>query len=88
MREYTYRAEVLRVVDGDTLLAQVELGFGVAIAARLRLRGMDAPPLDSPGGAEARDALASKYQGRKIWIRFYKMDRYGRALVDVLGYAA
>ena len=40
---YKYNAKVLRVVDGDTLDLDVDLGFSVHVEIRLRLLNIDTP---------------------------------------------
>ncbi|MDD9933431.1 MAG: DUF1016 N-terminal domain-containing protein, partial [Myxococcales bacterium] len=50
---HVYKAEVERVIDGDTLLLRVDLGFEVWKEQRLRLAGVDAAPLDTPDGKKA-----------------------------------
>lgn len=50
---HVYRAEVERVIDGDTLLLRVDLGFEVWKEQRLRLAGVDAAPLDTADGKKA-----------------------------------
>lgn len=40
---YTYNAEVVKVVDGDTLDLLVDLGFRVFTKVRCRLCGVDTP---------------------------------------------
>lgn len=42
---HTYVALVERVVDGDTLLVRIDLGFDVWKSHRIRLRGIDTQPL-------------------------------------------
>ena len=42
---YTYRAWVVNVLDGDTLKAVIDLGFGVRSVQTLRLRGIDCPEI-------------------------------------------
>ncbi len=54
---YTYKAKVLNVVDGDTFHAMIELGFGISVQNRLRLRSLDAPELISADGKLAKEAL-------------------------------
>jgi len=51
---YTYTAEVLEVIDGDTLRAEISLGFGFTTVQKLRLRGIDAPELNTKEGEEAK----------------------------------
>ena len=35
---YTYKAKCLRVVDGDTLDAQIDLGFDTYVKKRIRFQ--------------------------------------------------
>ena len=42
---YRYRAELDRVVDGDTLDVVIDLGFYIKIKERIRLEGIDAPEI-------------------------------------------
>lgn len=89
---YHYRAEVLRVVDGDTVDLLVELGFYCGFQNRFRLAGIDAPEKNSadPGeraaAIKAADVLSSWLpRGEKVLIKT-EMDRtekYGRYLVWV-----
>jgi endonuclease YncB( thermonuclease family) len=52
---YTYRAWVRRVLDGDTVEAVVDLGFGFTTTQILRLRGIDAPEIQGRDGKEAKE---------------------------------
>ena len=40
---YEYRAKLIRVIDGDTVDALIDLGFDVWVKKRIRLYGIDAP---------------------------------------------
>ena len=40
---YNYKATLMRVVDGDTIDAEIDLGFKVFIKERIRLMGIDTP---------------------------------------------
>ena len=40
---YTYKAKLDRVVDGDTIDANIDLGFDITIHKRIRLAGIDTP---------------------------------------------
>jgi endonuclease YncB( thermonuclease family) len=50
---YRYRATARRVIDGDTILADVDLGFYIQTTIRVRLFGVDTPELNR---ADQRDA--------------------------------
>ncbi|RLA42168.1 MAG: hypothetical protein DRQ64_00300 [Gammaproteobacteria bacterium] len=43
MLSYTYKAKVLRVVDGDTIDLEIDLGFRQFGKHRCRLHGIDTP---------------------------------------------
>jgi len=57
---YTYAADVIKVIDGDTFTAAVELGFGMTTVQTLRLRALDAPEIESAEGREAKEFLEKK----------------------------
>ena len=53
---YEYRCEVVRVVDGDTVDVNIDLGFGVWMRnERVRLYGIDTPE------SRTRDLVEKKY---------------------------
>lgn len=81
---YIYKAIVERVIDGDTLLLRIDLGFAVFKEQRLRLAGIDTPPIDQPKGREAakyvRDRLA---RVNFVMVKTNKIDIYGRYIGHV-----
>ncbi|MBF0123694.1 MAG: thermonuclease family protein [Candidatus Omnitrophica bacterium] len=81
---YTYPASIERVVDGDTFLVEVDLGFGVSVRERLRLRGIDCPELKTKEGQKAKEEMMRRLQrGSRVVIRSHKTDIYGRFVADV-----
>jgi endonuclease YncB( thermonuclease family) len=54
---FVYRAAARRVIDGDTFIADVDLGFRVTLAVTIRVHGINAPEAHATGGAEATDFL-------------------------------
>ncbi len=82
---YTYNAYVTRVLDGDTVSAIVDLGFGITTVQILRLRGIDAPEIESAEGKEAKIFLESQVTRPtpQVLIRSIKSDKYDRYLADV-----
>lgn len=76
---FVYKAEVLRVVDGDTLLARVDLGFDVQSTQRLRLAGIDTPAAGKPGADEATRFVGDRLALVDfVVIQTNKLDIYGR----------
>jgi micrococcal nuclease len=75
---YRYAATVVNVHDGDTVRADVDLGFGIwKRAASFRLLGLNAIELGDPGGREARDNLTALVLGRTLTLTSVKPDKYG-----------
>lgn len=82
---YTYWAFVERVVDGDTLVAWIEFGFGMRARRRLRLRGLDAPELATKRGKLAKTFVESqlKYSRWVILTTTTAYDHNVRYLSDI-----
>jgi endonuclease YncB( thermonuclease family) len=74
------RAAILENHDGDTLKAILDLGFGIAITTKLRVAGVQAPELGTPGGQEATAFLAALCPpGIELTTDSRRLDKYGRA---------
>ncbi len=81
---FTYDAYIERVVDGDTLFVQVDLGFGFWTRQYLRLRGIDAPEIDSSEGKRAKKFVESELAGVPyLTIHSTRSDKYDRYLADI-----
>ncbi len=92
---FLYRCDVLRVIDGDTLLVHVDLGFSVIKLQRVRLSGVDAPAARTAAGKRAaqwvqeqlaraeavvmRTEKAGDVHGRYVAHVFYSGDRSASA---------
>lgn len=50
---YVYGARVVRVIDGDTLDTDVDLGFSAHLFQRIRLLGINCPEHGTPQGRAA-----------------------------------
>ena len=84
---YTYEAAVDRVIDGDTLLVVIEVGFHIKVHDKLRLRGIDTPELGTPEGDRAKKFVEGLLPvGSTIIVKSHKsrVDSHGRFVVDVL----
>lgn len=87
-------ATVLRVIDGDTLMLRLDLGWHITYEARCRLIGVNAPELDTEAGRAARvwvmDRLTdvggdSFGAGATVTLVSHKLDKYGRPLGQIMG---
>ena len=87
---HTYRAKVARLIDGDTVDFDVDLGFYISIRIRTRLVGVDTPERGHPDWAKATQVLsdlliAQTDEKGYVMIRTGKTGKYGRWLVDIEG---
>jgi len=57
---FEYNAKVIKVVDGDTVDAMVDLGFSVWKKIRIRLSGINAPESRTRDLEEKKRGLAAK----------------------------
>jgi micrococcal nuclease len=58
---YEYRCKILRIVDGDTVDVDIDLGFGVWMhKERVRMMGIDTPESRTRDSVEKQFGLASK----------------------------
>lgn len=81
---YIYRATCQRVIDGDTFVANVDLGFYVAVAIHVRLHGFSAPERNQPGGPEATSRLREMIDGKPLVLKSFKDQRsFERWICDV-----
>ena len=88
---YIYRIKnILRVVDGDTIDADIDLGFSISLEKRIRLAGVDTPESrtadanEKKYGLESKEWLKKKVEGAKdILIKTELPDsteKYGRII--------
>lgn len=81
---YYYEAQVIRVVDGDTLFVNIDLGFEMHRRQYLRLRGLNAEAGHTKRGQKATLFLTKIVRKHpRILIRTHLTDRYDRFLADV-----
>ena len=88
---YIYRIkQVLKVVDGDTIDADIDLGFDISLSKRIRLAGIDTPESRTTNikekamGLESKEWLKKTLEGAKdILIKTELPDsteKYGRII--------
>jgi len=87
--DYTYRAKVVSVYDGDTITCDIDLGFGVWLRNQtIRLYGIDTPELrggERDAGLESRDVVRELMLDVDVTLRTHKdkKGKYGRWLAEV-----
>ena len=94
---YEYRATVLKVIDGDTVDVDIDLGFGIVLKdERVRIMGIDTPEsrtrdlLEKKFGLAAKAKLSELLKGTPILKTQINKDgedmkgKFGRILGDFI----
>jgi micrococcal nuclease len=89
MYEYSVK-KVLKVVDGDTIDVDIDLGFNVSYTQRVRLAGIDTPESRTKDlkekalGLEVKDYLSKRLKDAKVIVIKTELpdstEKYGRIL--------
>jgi micrococcal nuclease len=58
--KYEYDAKLIRVIDGDTVDAMIDLGFDVWVKKRIRLYGINAPETRTKNLEEKEQGFVTK----------------------------
>lgn len=94
-RDYVYVAEIIEIIDGDTIKAKIDLGFNLSFVEKIRFYGINAPELTktveskkvvNDSGAESLKRLKDMlFVGQKITIETIKdkKEKYGRYLANI-----
>jgi micrococcal nuclease len=85
---YVYKADIIKVTDGDTVVAICDLGMRVSVEITIRLAGINAPEMRGANrlkGIESRDFLRGLILMKSVVIKTYKdkTEKYGRWLADI-----
>lgn len=86
---YTYKAKVTRVVDGDTVDCEVDLGFHMTAKIRFRLARINTPEvrgIEKVEGIKAKDWLIDQLNqnNNEVIVKTSKTGKYGRWLAEIL----
>ena len=84
---YNYKIKLDRVVDGDTVDAEIDLGFNISVKKRIRFMGINTPESrtrdleEKARGLAAKDRLKNLLEGAKtIQLEPHGVGKYGRCL--------
>jgi len=88
---YEYNARVVRVIDGDTVVLKIDLGFKFEAELVCRVYGVNTPEIagitrDAGLAAKAaNENMLLREAGGVVFTRTYKSgkDKYGRYLADI-----
>ena len=87
---YTYKIKLDRVVDGDTIDANIDLGFDISTKKRIRFMGINTPEsrtrdlAEKARGLAAKDRVKQLLEGAKeITLQSHGVGKYGRCLGEL-----
>ena len=87
---YTYKISPLKVVDGDSIDAEIDLGFDIKVKKRIRFMGINAPESrtkdleEKARGLAAKDRLKNLLEGaNEIQLKSHGVGKYGRCLGEL-----
>jgi micrococcal nuclease len=89
-RNFIFQARVVRVVDGDTIYCDIDLGFHIRTMQMLRFSVIDTPEIYHPKneaelqhGREAKEYLENLILGKDVWVKTRKTGKFGRWIANV-----
>lgn len=80
---WTYQANVLKVIDGDTIDVAIDLGFSIHFKTRMRMLGVDTAEKITSFGKVTKSILVTALEGKMVKVEVSKPDKYGRYLCRV-----
>jgi micrococcal nuclease len=88
---YKYKAKIIKVIDGDTVDAMVDLGFDTWVKKRVRLSGLDAYETRTRDKVEKEKGLAAKARvsevlkanNNEVTLISLGVGKYGRCIGEI-----
>ena len=91
IRPYSYPMRPTRILDGDTLDADIDLGFDLSLHGRIRLMDINCPETRTKNIAEKRRGLMARARlrelcpiGKKCYVISHGKGKYGRILGTII----
>ena len=88
---YTYKISPLKVIDGDTIDAEIDLGFDIKVKKRIRFMGINAPESrtkdleEKARGLAAKDRVKQLLEGcENIQLKSHGVGKFGRCLGEIM----
>ena len=93
--DFSYRvSKVVKIIDGDTIDADIDLGFHITVRKRIRLYGIDAPETrlqskiknledrkkEKSLGLSAKARVSEICSTNSVYLESVKIGKYGRVV--------
>lgn len=79
-RKFEYNGKLIRVLDGDTVFVELDLGFHIYSQMTVRLSGLDCPEKKTPEGQTVKAKTEKWFEGKRVTITSISIEKYGRLL--------
>ena len=94
MEKYNYKAKLVKVVDGDTIDALIDVGFDIWVKKRIRYKGIDTWESRTRDLEEKAKGLEAKARTKELLesvsskpgyfrIKSHGVGKYGRVLAEI-----
>ena len=89
---YKYYGKVVKVIDGDTIDINIDLGFNIFHKIRVRLKGIDTPEIYHPYnreelilGRDAKQFVIDSVLDKDVVVETFKdkKGKYGRYIANI-----
>ena len=88
---YNYKIRPVKIIDGDTIDAEIDLGFDIKTKKRIRFMGINTPESRTRDLEEKARGLAAKERVKQllegcdnIQLNSYGVGKFGRCLGEIL----
>ena len=88
---YNYKISPLKVIDGDTIDAEIDLGFDIKTKKRIRFMGINTPESRTRDLEEKARGLAAKDRVKElldgcdnITLQSHGIGKFGRCLGEIM----
>ena len=94
MDKYIYRAKLVKIIDGDTIDALIDVGFDIWFKKRIRYMGIDTWESRTRDLEEKKKGLAAKERNKELLekvsakpgyfrLKSHGVGKYGRVLGEI-----
>ena len=88
---YEYKAKLIKIIDGDTIDAEIDLGFKISIRKRIRFLGINAPETrtrdldEKQAGLKAKSRLETLFDASEgvFTLKSHGVGKFGRVLGEI-----
>ena len=86
MEPFFYKAKCKRVIDGDTIEMEIDLGFHIILNEKFRLARINAPEItgeETPRGEVTKKFLEEILTDKEVIVKSIKTEKFGRWLAEI-----